>query len=130
MEIFDAEVKLDHIETLKKQLDKAELKTFCRGIDGECLITLLKYQNIKIETKTRQKSNHMGIVSRVKSQKAKLKKETNYDYFRHLQNPGTPEGYRSMTSHFNVINKCGQKVPKKGAIVRNPYKKKQGNRNS
>ena len=39
--------------------------------------------------------------------------------------------YRSMTSHFNVINKFGQKVSKEGGVdykkqtdsVKNPYKK-------
>ena len=52
----------------------------------------------------------MGLISRVKSHKAKLKKYTNYDTSRRIQKPGTPKGHRSMTSHFNVINKCGQKV--------------------
>ena len=80
----------------------------------------------------------MGVGDRVKSHKSKLKKETKDDTFRRLQKPGTHEGHRSMTSHFNVINKCGQKVSKQGDvdydkhtyIVNNPYKKKRGNSNS
>ena len=63
--------------------------------------------------------------------KAKLKKETNDDNFRRFQNTGTPEGNRSITPHFNVINKCGKKVSKKGDVyyekqtnsVKNPLKK-------
>ena len=55
----------------------------------------------------------MGVGYRVKSHKNKLKKENSYDTFRPLQKPGTPEGNRPITSHFNVINKCGQKVSKK-----------------
>ena len=71
-----------------------------------------------------------GIGARVKSHKAKLKKYTNYDTSRRIQKPGTPKGHRSMTSHFNVINKCGQKVSNKGDLdydkhadsFKNPYK--------
>ena len=74
MEIIDAAVKSYHIETLKKQLDKAELKNVCRGIDEECLVTFLDYQNIKREKNTRHKSNYMGIGARAQSHKAKLKK--------------------------------------------------------
>ena len=58
----------------------------------------------------------MGIGDRVKSQKARLKKETNNDTFRNLQKPGTPKGHRSMTSHFNIIKKFGQKVSKEGGV--------------
>ena len=104
-------MKLDHIATLKKQLDKGEI-VFCHDTDKECLITLLKYQNIKRETKTRHTRNYMGIGARVQSHKAKINKETKNDTFRRLQKPVTPEGHMSMTSHFNVINKCGQKVSK------------------
>ena len=53
---------------------------------------------------------------RVQSHKAKLKKKTKNDIFGHIQNPGTPEGHRSMTSHFNVIKKFGQKVSKQGDV--------------
>ena len=74
----------------------------------------------------------MGLVARVQSHKAKLKKETNNDNFRHIQKPVTPEGHRSMSSNFNVINKCDQKAYKQGDVyydkhkdsVKNPYKKK------
>ena len=80
----------------------------------------------------------MGIVARLQSYKAKLKKETNDDTSSSLQNPGTPEGHMPITSHFNVINKCGQKVSKKGDVgyekrtdsVKNLCKKKLGNVNS
>ena len=37
MGIIYAAVKPYHITTLKKQLDKAELKHVCRDIDEECL---------------------------------------------------------------------------------------------
>ena len=68
----------------------------------------------------------------MQTHKAKLKKETNNDNFRLIQKPGTPEGHRSMTSHLNVINKCGQRVYIQGdedydkhiGSVNNPYKKK------
>ena len=53
MEIIDAEVKPYQIETLKKQLDKADLNFFCHDIDEKWLITLLEYQNIKRDTKKR-----------------------------------------------------------------------------
>ena len=74
----------------------------------------------------------MGFGARVQSHKAKLKKETNNDTLRNIQNPGTPEGHRLMKSHLTVIKKCGQKVSNKGNvydekqidIVKNPYKKK------
>ena len=74
----------------------------------------------------------MGVGYRVQSHKDKLNKETNDDTFRCIQNPGTPEGHRSMISHFNVIKKFGQKVSKKcdgdydeqTESVNNPYKKK------
>ena len=70
----------------------------------------------------------MVIGDRVQSHKDKIKKETDNDNFRHLKNPGTPEGHRSMISHFNVIKKCGQKVSnkcydKQTDSVKNPYKK-------
>ena len=74
----------------------------------------------------------MGIGARLQSHKAKLKKETSNYTFRCLQNPGRPNGHRSITSQLNVIKKCGQKVSKEGGvvdekwtdIVKNPYKKK------
>ena len=49
MEHIDAAVKPDHIATLKKHFDKAELKRFCHDIYEECLINILKYHNIKRE---------------------------------------------------------------------------------
>ena len=52
----------------------------------------------------------------VQSHKAKLKNKTIYDTFRCPQNPGTPEGHRSITSHFNVKNEFGEKVSKKGDV--------------
>ena len=45
----------------------------------------------------------MGVGARVQLNKDKLKKEINNNTFRGLQKPVTPEGQRSMTSHFNVI---------------------------
>ena len=74
----------------------------------------------------------MCLGVRVQKHKAKIKKEIKYDTFRNIKKPGTPEGHISMTSHFNVINKCGQKVYRKGDIdydkktdsVKKPYKKK------
>ena len=50
----------------------------------------------------------MVVGARLQQDKAKLKKETNDDTFRHMNNPGTPQGHRSMISHFNVITKRGQ----------------------
>ena len=73
----------------------------------------------------------MGVEDRLQPHKAKLKKETNNNTFRCLKNPGIPEGHRSMTSHFNVINKCGKKLSKQVDVdydkrkdsFKNPYKK-------
>ena len=93
MELIDAAVKPDHAQSLKKQLDKVEI-IFVHEIDEDCLITLLEYHNIKRETKKRHKSNYMSFGARAQSHKAKLKKETNSDTFRHIQKPGTPEGHR------------------------------------
>ena len=50
----------------------------------------------------------MGLEYRVQIHKSKLKNETNDDTFRRIQNPGTPQGHMSITSHFNVIKKLGQ----------------------
>ena len=58
----------------------------------------------------------MGIIARVQYHKSKLEKEANNYTFSRLQKPGTPESNRSMTSHFNVIKKCGQKVSRKGDV--------------
>ena len=63
--------------------------------------------------KKRHKRNYMGIGARVQSHKSKIKRENRYYTFKHLQNPGTPKGHRSITLHLNVINKCGQKVSNK-----------------
>ena len=73
----------------------------------------------------------MHVRAKVQSHKDKLKKETNNDTFMRLQNPGTPEGHRPTSSHFNVINKFGQKLSKQGYIyvdkqtdsVKNSYNK-------
>ena len=70
MGVINTAVNPDNIATLKKQLDKAELKTDCHDIDEHCLITLLNYQNTKRDTNTSHKSNYMGIGARVKSHKA------------------------------------------------------------
>ena len=58
----------------------------------------------------------MVIGDMVQSHKDKLNKKTNDHNWRRLHKPGTPEGHRSMISHFNVINKCGQKVFNKGGV--------------
>ena len=55
----------------------------------------------------------MGIGDRLQSHKDKPKKKTNDDTSRRVHNPGTPEGQSSITLHFNVIKKYGQKVSKK-----------------
>ena len=78
----------------------------------------------------------MGVGARVQLNKDKLKKEINNNTFRSLQKPVTPEVHRSMTSHFNVIKKCSQKVSNKGDVdydkhtdsFKNPYKEKLVNR--
>ena len=74
MYIINATVNPDHILTLKRQLDNAELKNVCHAIDEEYLITLPEYHNIKRETKTRHKINYIGIGARLQSHKAKLEK--------------------------------------------------------
>ena len=87
-----------------------------------------EYKRIK---NTRHKRKCIGIDDKVQSHKDKLKKKTSNDNFRIIWKPGTPEGHRSMKSNFNVINKCGQKVSKKGDVdydkqsdsVKNPYNK-------
>ena len=74
----------------------------------------------------------MGIGVRVQSHKAKPKKGNGDNTCRRLQNPGIPEFHSSITSHFNVIKKFGQKVSKEGNVDydkhtdsgKNPYKKK------
>ena len=74
----------------------------------------------------------MVVGARVQQDKSKLKKETNDDTLRRIQKLVTPEVHRPMASHFNVINKCDQKVSKQGDedydkqidSVNNPYKKK------
>ena len=109
-------MKSEHIVTLKKQLDKADIKHFCHEIDDQPLINTLEYHNIKRDTKKRHKRNYMGFGSRLQSHKAKLNKETNDDTFRCLQNPGTPEGHGSTTPHSNFINKFGQKVYNQGDV--------------
>ena len=38
----------------------------------------------------------MGLGARVHNHKAKLKKDTNHDTFRPMQNPGTPKDHRSI----------------------------------
>ena len=131
MDIVGAAVNRDHISTLKKNLDKAELKNVCRDIYEQCLITLPKYHNIKRDKDTRHKSKYMVFGDSVYSQKAKHNKETNDDTSRRTQKPVTPEGHRPMTSHFNIIKKCGHKLSKQDYLyydkhidsVKNPYKK-------
>ena len=116
MEFINAVVNPDHIATSKKYLDRAEINNVCHHIYEKWLITLLAYKNIKIDTKKRHKSKYIGVGARLQPHKAKLKKETNQDSLRRHQNPGTPEGNRSMTSNFNVIKKCGQNVYKQGDV--------------
>ena len=58
----------------------------------------------------------MDIGARVQWHKSKLKTETNDDNLRNIQKLGTPENHRSMTSHFNIIKKCVQKISKKGDV--------------
>ena len=48
--------------------------------------------------------------------KDKLKKKINDDNFRRMQNPGNPQGHRSMTSHFNIIKKRGDKEYNQGNV--------------
>ena len=48
----------------------------------------------------------MGLISRVKSHKAKLNNEINNDTFKCIKKPGTPEGYRSI----NVVRRFPIKV--------------------
>ena len=50
----------------------------------------------------------MCIGAGLQPHKAKPKKEINDDTFRCLQNPGTPEGHRSMTSRVDSINVCSK----------------------
>ena len=97
MDLIYAAMNPYHIENLKKQLDKAEIKNAFRVIDEQCLITLIKYQNIKIDEETMHKSNYMGLGDRVQSQRDKINNKTNADTLRHLQKPGTPEGHRSIS---------------------------------
>ena len=74
----------------------------------------------------------MSLGARAQSHKAKLKKETNSDTFRHIQKPGNPDFHRLMKSHSNVIKKFDQKAPTQGDVdydkqknsVKNPYRKK------
>ena len=130
-ELIYAALKSNHIASLKKKLDKAELKPFFHDIDEKCLINILEYQNIKRDTKKTHKSNYMVLGDRVQTHKYKLKNKTNANTFRNTHKPGTPEGHRSITSHFNAINKCDKKVTKQGEVyyykqtdsVKNPYKK-------
>ena len=72
MEIIDTTVNPDHISTLKKHLDKAEIKNVCHDIVEQCLITLLGYQNIRRDTNKRHKSNYMGFEAIFQSHKDKL----------------------------------------------------------
>ena len=72
MDLIYAATNPYHIETLKKQLDKAEMKNAFRVIDEQCLITLLGYQNIRRDTNKRHKSNYMGFEAIFQSHKDKL----------------------------------------------------------
>ena len=60
------------------------------------------------KSKKRHNRNHMCIGAGLQPHKAKPKKEINDDTFRCLQNPGTPEGHRSMTSRVDSINVCSK----------------------
>ena len=80
----------------------------------------------------------MGLGARLQTHKDKIKKETSNDTFRFIQNPGIPESHRPVTAHFNLINKCGQKVSNQSGVndekqtesAKNPCKKILGNSNS
>ena len=73
----------------------------------------------------------MIIGARLHENKAKTKKDSNNDTFRPMQNPGTPEDHKYMTSHLNLTNKHDQRTNKQGNIypnkqnkrINNPYKK-------
>ena len=58
----------------------------------------------------------MGLGARVHNHKDKLKKDTNNDTLRSMQNPGTSEENNSMTSHFDVTNTYGKRKHKQGNI--------------
>ena len=58
----------------------------------------------------------MGLGAMGQTHKDKLKKKINDDNFRRMQNPGNPQGHRSMTSHFNIIKKRGNKEYNQGNV--------------
>ena len=58
----------------------------------------------------------MVLRSRLKTHKAKLKKETNDDNSSNMQKSVTPHGHRAITSHFNVMKKRGQKKSNQGNV--------------
>ena len=45
VDIIDDAVNPYHISSLNKQLDKAEIKNICHGIDYKFLMNILEYQN-------------------------------------------------------------------------------------
>ena len=106
MELIYAALKPYHIKCLNKQFPNVNLKNFFHDIDEQCLINILKYRNFKIETKTKNKSNHWDFELGCRHKNPISRRKTNSDTFRSIQKTGTPEGHWSMTSKFNVINKC------------------------
>ena len=131
MDLINAAVNRDHIETLKKQLNKAELESVCHVISEQCLITLLKYQNIKRYIETMHKSKYIGIGAMVQSQKAKQKNGNQQWYSK-----ASSEDRNPWSTQFNDISlqcnkKSGHKVSMKGDVdydkhtysVKNSYKK-------
>ena len=79
----------------------------------------------------------MGLVSTIKTHKAKLNKENNNDTSSNMQKPGTSQGHRSITYHFNLIKRRVQKESNRINIydykqtkgVNNPNKEKWQNSN-
>ena len=80
-------------------VDKSELKINFHKIDERYLITLFDKQNTKKEIDKIHKINYIILRSKVCKQKYKLKNNTKNDIFRPMQNTGTPEYNRLMTSH-------------------------------
>ena len=85
-----------------------DVNNVCHDIGEQCLVTILKYHNIKVEEMTSNKINYIVLVDRVNKHKAKPKKETNDDTFRRINKPGTPQVHSSIEAHFNIIKKCGK----------------------
>ena len=74
----------------------------------------------------------MGLGASLHNHKAKIKKDTNNNTFGHMQKPGTLQYHKSITSHFDVINRRDQRARKQRNIdsdkqtlgIKNPHKNK------